>query len=225
MNGTRKDFDFTRLLRVGLLGRICKSKGHHVLIEAASYLKNSTADQFQFRLIGDALNPLELSAVQKQISQLGIGSMIEFRGYRSDIAAELAELDVLAIPSIAEPFGRILCESAEAEVPVVVANSGGLGELSRRFDVGVRFEGGNSQDLARQLQSIRSDYLSVSDAFKTAARRLLNSLNLPDYVKTMDNLLVGAEKGKPVSLEWLGNEIEKNLPREPISASAFLSQS
>ncbi|HEY3854628.1 MAG TPA: glycosyltransferase [Verrucomicrobiae bacterium] len=204
----RQPFDSSRPLRVGLLGRICPSKGHHLLVEAANKLKKQALGQFQFRFIGDALNLDELSSIKGLIARLDVEDAIEFRGYRSDIAAELANLDVLAVPSIAEPFGRILCEAAEASLPVLVSDSGGLGELSWRFDVGLRFRGGDSEDLARQLQSIRSDYSEIESRFKPAAQRLLSALNLSDYIARIEELLNTAAAGKSTSIEWLGSAEE-----------------
>lgn len=219
----RQPFDSARPLRVGLLGRICRSKGHHLLVEAAGCLTKCAPGQYVFRLIGDALDQEELSDLKALVERLGVSDMIEFRGYRSDIAAELASLDVLAIPSLAEPFGRILSEASEARVLVLVADSGGLGELSHRFGAGVRFRGGDVEDFVFQLQTIRANYARFDSDFKEAAQRLLAALNLSDYVDAIEGLIVKAAACEPTSFEWLGRTPQLKpliLPQRGISARA-----
>jgi glycosyltransferase involved in cell wall biosynthesis len=209
LNGERRQsLDPARPLQAGLLGRICRNKGHELLVQAAGQLKMLGPMQFQFRFIGDAIDLAEMSSLRAMITQLNVGTAIEFRGYRRDISAELAALDLLVIPSVAEPFGRILCEAAEARVPVLLSDSGGLGELSRRFGMGVRFEGGSVDELVRHLRFVRDNYQTVASDFGMGAKRLLDALNLTDYLSVMEQLLVNSAARKPVSLQWLGGTIQ-----------------
>jgi glycosyltransferase involved in cell wall biosynthesis len=138
------------------------------------------------------------------IDNAGISDLIELRGYREDIAKELAELDLLIIPSLAEPFGRILCEAAEAQVPVLLANSGGLGELSRRFEVGVRFEANNVDDLLRQLNHMVGNREKVRQDFEMSATRLLNALNMESYIRIIEDIIRDSAFGRPTAVSWFG---------------------
>ena len=88
---------------------------------------------------------------QKTIKDSGLSAKFEFRGYRTDVEMELSRLDLLVIPSIAEPLGRVLFDAAEFGVPVVLSDGGGLGEIGKRFDIGVRFESGNPDALAEAI--------------------------------------------------------------------------
>lgn len=120
----------------------------------------------------------------------------------------MAQIDLLVIPSAAEPFGRILCEAAEAGVPVLLADSGGLGELSHRFGVGVRFNPGDVVDFIRRLHDVRRDYHRTRVEFLSGAQRLLTALDMDTYLSVMENLIRRAAAGECTSQRWLGRSQE-----------------
>ncbi|MFA5190449.1 MAG: glycosyltransferase [Verrucomicrobiia bacterium] len=195
---------------VGLLGRICRGKGHDLIVEAAGRLKQSGVNRFRFRFIGHATEPEEQRLIEELVAQHNVRDSIEFLGHREDVGAELAALDLLAIPSVvAEGFGRILCEAAEAQVPVLLADFGGLGELSRRFDVGRRFETKQVDDFLRQLLFIADHYDEVRRSFLAGAERLLGALDMREYIGVMSQLITHAATGRAVSLEWLGKGVSR----------------
>ena len=108
-----------------MLGRVCEGKGHYFIVEAARLLKQANLRRFHFRFVGDAATPAEGLRIKTLVKRHRLTEWIEFRGYRDDVAAEFAATHLLAIPSFAEPFGRIFCEAAEAQVPVILADAGG----------------------------------------------------------------------------------------------------
>jgi glycosyltransferase involved in cell wall biosynthesis len=67
---------------------------------------------------------------------LGIGDRILFPGFRSPPERNIAALDVLAIPALAEPFGRTVVESLLLGVPCVATDDAGHGEILRRWGGG-----------------------------------------------------------------------------------------
>jgi glycosyltransferase involved in cell wall biosynthesis len=146
----------------------------------------------------------EWPAWANMIRQTGLEGILVPRGYRQDIKPELAELDLLLIPSQGEAFGRILCEAAEAGVPVLLADSGGLGELSHRFAIGERHLAGDAADLARQLLAIRKDYAAVAARFQAGAQRLLSALDYDAYIDVVSSLIRAAAEGRMVSTQWYG---------------------
>lgn len=195
-------------LQIGLLGRICENKGHYLLLEIARRLKQANSCAFHFRFIGDAASAAELKRIQDLVTAQGLDDLIEFRGYRTDIRAELATLDLLAIPSLAEPLGRILFEAAEARLPVLVSDGGGLGEVARHFRVGCLFRSGSADDFLDKLNQVHARYESVAQEFAKAAERMLAALDLGEYVGVMEQLLTGAAARQAVSFTWLGAALE-----------------
>jgi glycosyltransferase involved in cell wall biosynthesis len=197
---------------VGLLARIGGTKGHDLVIEAAGRLRRSGDARFHFRFIGDAPDPCERQRVATLIDRHGCADRIEFRGYRENIGAELAALNLLIIPSVAEPFGRILCEAAEAQVPVLLADSGGLGELSHRFRIGLRFTAGNVDHFIEQLQTAERGYAGLRRDFQAGAERLLTALDFSEYIHVMAALIRRAAAGGPVSVTWHGLSAPEGRP-------------
>lgn len=59
-------------------------------------------------------------------AQLGVDDRLELRGHRTDVAAELAQIDVVvAYSRTPEPFGQVVVDALTAGRPVVAAAEGG----------------------------------------------------------------------------------------------------
>jgi len=191
--------------RAGILGRICAMKGHHVVVEALELLRARMPGlRWEVRFIGDTLTPEEWPPWMERIRQAGLGSVVVPRGYCQDIKGELAELDLLLIPSQGEAFGRILCEAAEASVPVLLADSGGLGELSHRFEIGERHAPGDAADLARQMIAIRANYGRVVERFNVGSQHLLGALDYDAYLAVIASAIRSVADWNRRSLRWYG---------------------
>jgi glycosyltransferase involved in cell wall biosynthesis len=63
--------------------------------------------------------------------RLGLDDAVLFLGERLDVAALLAAVDVLLVPSWYEPFGRVAIEAMMMELPVVATSIGGTKEVVR----------------------------------------------------------------------------------------------
>ncbi len=189
---------------VGILGRIAVSKGHYLLMEAAkSLVANNTVQKFV--VIGDGLTAADTRQFMDAVREAGLSSFFEFRGYQSDIAAELSRLHILVIPSIAEPLGRVILDAAEFGVPCVVSDAGGLGELSERFEVGQRFRSGDSEDLVKQITHAFDSYDRFASACQSTAPAMLQRLSLGDYLAAIREILLKAAAGQPCCVEWFGS--------------------
>jgi glycosyltransferase involved in cell wall biosynthesis len=189
---------------VGLLGRICESKGHYLVIEVARRMKAAGLPPIHFRFVGEAPTGEERAKVRGLVESAGLTDWIDFRGYQANLAEEFGAKDILVVPSQAEPFGRVFCEAAEAGVPVLLADSGGLGELSRRFQCGERFQAGDVDDFVIQLTRMAADPGQCRHEFQPGAARMLSSLDMTKYLAVMKDLIHRSAQGLPVSVTWLG---------------------
>lgn len=200
----RKDIDPFKLV---LLGRISESKGHFLLIEAISNLRIRRPDiQIEVYFVGNAPNKEIEAEIRLKISDHKLDQVFIFRGFQKDIKNELSDKNLMVIPSLQEPFGRIFCETAEAQLPCVVSDSGGLGELSKRFDLGTLFESQNFKSLSEQIEYCYDNYDIISADFKKKAHNFLNRLNKQEYIVAIDEILSSALSGEDVSINWLGND-------------------
>ncbi len=139
-------------LRVGFVGAAIPSKGVHVLADA-------------FRRLSDPRLSLEIHGPfvpyhgdvgyeSRVRALLGPGADGVLRGpfEHGRVAAVLAGLDVLVVPSIWEENAPLVVDEARsAGLPLVVSDHGGLAEQVREGVDGLRFRPGDAADLARVL--------------------------------------------------------------------------
>jgi glycosyltransferase involved in cell wall biosynthesis len=106
---------------IGFLGRLDPPKGIEDLLRAASGLTASVA------VVGApwAGDDAYVSSLQALAEEQAPGR-VHFAGALPDPWQALAGMDVLAVPSRMEPFGRVAAEAQLAGVPVVAADAGGL---------------------------------------------------------------------------------------------------
>ncbi|MFV9483994.1 glycosyltransferase [Christiangramia sp. ASW11-125] len=185
-----------------LLGRISKSKGHFLLIEAAKNLKDYP---FKFYIVGNAPSAEIEKDFINRIEKADLQSMFVLRGFQTNIQKELENMHMMVIPSIQEPFGRIFCEAAEAGIPSLVSNSGGLGELSKHFGLGQRFTAEDANDLSDKLIMMYNTYESITGEYKDRAEIMLQRLKMESYIDKMEQLLKSTAHGKEVSINWFGD--------------------
>ncbi len=143
---------------IGVVGRLAQWKGQHVFLDAFAEALRGT--DVRGRIIGSALfgEGAYARELAERAERLGISGQVEFRGFREDVWAELAELDVLVHCSVApEPFGQVVLEGMAAGVPVIAANAGGPAELITSGVDGILTAPGDAHALARSLQSLVDD--------------------------------------------------------------------
>lgn len=148
----------TDTLIVGMVGRLTPWKGQHVFLEAfAGALAGTGA---RGRLIGSAMFEEEAyeQQLRDQCESLGIADQIEFRGFRDDVEAELAELDILVHCSTSpEPFGQVVVEGMAAQLPVIAADEGGPAEIIQDEVDGLLVPARRPDLLARALVRLAGD--------------------------------------------------------------------
>ncbi|MBN5366010.1 glycosyltransferase [Serratia marcescens] len=103
------------------VGRLVEQKDYPTLIAAFGKLSDS-----QLLIAGQG--PL-LEALQRQVEQAGLEKRIEFLGVRNDIEQLYRQVDGFVLSSEWEGYGLVVAEAMASELPVVVTNSGGPGEI------------------------------------------------------------------------------------------------
>jgi len=67
--------------------------------------------------------------LDKLAGRLGIKEKVIFTGFREDLPQVMAAMDIIVVPSAAEPFGRVIVEAMACGRPVIATNSGGAPEI------------------------------------------------------------------------------------------------
>ncbi|MEM9491035.1 MAG: glycosyltransferase family 4 protein [Myxococcota bacterium] len=158
--------------RVLFLGRLVPIKGADVLLAAAIELRSYLDRELCITIAGDGPQRAELRRQAAQIDNCAI----EFAGeVDTDVRDRLlAGADVIAIPSMYTKGGRsegaplTAIEAMAAQVPVVAARSGGLGELP--VGVATIVAPGDPSALARAMARVLCDRPYRDDLITRAAR-------------------------------------------------------
>ena len=175
-------------LRVGFVGTLEPRKGVIDLIRAAdSFLGRHP--EATLTLIGGP-PPRDEGGYAAQLREAA-GSVtghdrIVFRGHVPNAASEIARLDLLVIPSHAEPMASVTGEAAAAGVPVVATSAGGLPEGVR--DGGLIVPPGDPAALAGAINSL----LESPDRRRELGRRALAGSSRFDperFAEAIDTLL------------------------------------
>ncbi len=137
--------------RIGIVGRISPEKGHLVLFDAARRLALEGHD---IAVIVAGASQFGSGEYESQVRRASAGLNVRFTGWRDDVGSVLAECDLLALPSTAEPgLPRVLLEAFSSGVPVVASPTGGIPEAIRDNETGFLATGATAPEFAARLRS------------------------------------------------------------------------
>jgi glycosyltransferase involved in cell wall biosynthesis len=120
---------------VGTSGNFTPRKRPDFFIDAAAVVAAADASA-RFVLFGHDRDG-SAQRLQARAGELGIADRVALAGFRSPPERNLAGLDVLAVPALAEPFGRTLVEALMLDVPYVATDDAGHGEIARTWGGGL----------------------------------------------------------------------------------------
>jgi glycosyltransferase involved in cell wall biosynthesis len=103
------------------VGRLARSKGNHVLLEALAGLGPAPPARVVFVGEGEEAAPLAAQA-----RSLGLEGRVDFMGFRDDVYAFVAAADAVASPSLKEGLPLVLLEAMAAGKPVVATAVGAV---------------------------------------------------------------------------------------------------
>ncbi|HXD55047.1 MAG TPA: glycosyltransferase family 4 protein [Solirubrobacteraceae bacterium] len=161
-----------RRRRVVFSGRVVAPKGVDVLLRAMRGL------DAELVVCGDGWR---LQEMRELGDRLGLGTRARFTGWLAppDLARELAEASIVAIPSVwPEPFGLAGIEAFEAGRPVVASLTGGVGDWLQDGVNGLAVPPGDEAALASALGALLDDPARQA-AMGAAGGELARSLYTP----------------------------------------------
>ncbi|GBF34473.1 glycogen branching enzyme [Desulfocucumis palustris] len=128
------------------LGRLVPEKGLQILLEAFPLILREIPEAC---LLVAGRGPYEEELKQKA-RDLGIDHRVKFVGFVDDTGRNriLAGADLAVFPSIYEPFGIVALEAMAAGVPMIVSDTGGLGEIIEHGVEGYKVPPGRADLLA-----------------------------------------------------------------------------
>ena len=142
-------------LNLGVVGRITARKQQHVAVDAVALLAAEGVDAHLW-MIGDA-SPIDGGRYARDVAQrvrdYDLADRVTFTGFVDNVYEWLAGLDIVLMPSIAEPLARTVYEAQAMGAAVIAADDAGNAELITHQVNGLLFAPGDARDLAEQIKT------------------------------------------------------------------------
>ena len=146
-------------LTIGIVGQIGHRKGHIFLLEALREMVERFPELMLW-IVGtepDHSTEAYTERLLRSVERWKLQGHVKFWGFRPDIPEILAQLDVLVLPSLQEPFGKIVIEAMAVGVAVVASKVGGVPEIVLDGESGLLAPPADAVGLREALMTLLSD--------------------------------------------------------------------
>ena len=154
---------------LGILGRLDRQKGQHLVIEALHLLQKQGED-LCLLIMGESTLHEGKSYIEELktiVEEYGMQNSVVFQGYKEDVSLFYAAIDLFILGSYSETYGMVTIESMIHGVPVIGSNAGGTPELLHQETYGWLYKPEDKEDLARKIKEV----LAEPDQMKQKTRQ------------------------------------------------------
>jgi glycosyltransferase involved in cell wall biosynthesis len=195
---------------VGTVGRIAPQKDPETFVRAASLITRRVPAAC-FVVVGDG--PM-MEATRDLAAQLGVLDRMHFTGWRDDATEVLKLFDVFMMPSRYEGSPFTLFEAAAAGVPIVAADSPGVGGLIENGTTGLVVPQGNAHAFADAIVSLHDDGELAHRIAKSALREIAQRHSREVMLRSWGDLYRGCAV-TPAAPDVLRHETDPVPRRSP----------
>lgn len=135
----------------GTVGRLQAVKDQLTLVRAFAQLQlNHAAEATRARLVIVGDGP-QLSPLQQEIQQAGLGDKVWLAGSRDDIPELMRSMNVFVLPSLSEGISNTILEAMACGLPVIATQVGGNPELIIAGETGSLVPAADYQQLTQEM--------------------------------------------------------------------------
>jgi glycosyltransferase involved in cell wall biosynthesis len=176
--------------RIGLIGRVALEKGQTDFLRAAPSVLRRLPNA-RFVICGAPL--FSPPAYLEEVRQLANGLPADLLGWRDDVGAVLADLDLLIVPSnYLEATTRVIMEAYSAGVPVTAYANGGIPEVVENGVTGFLVPECTPEALAEKIVAVTG--LDLPAVAQHARAEWEKKFNVERYRTQMLDLIASAAK-------------------------------
>ncbi len=175
-------------LRVGFSGRFSSEKDPLGFLDIAAM----TRSRKDIRYVMTGAGPL-LDTVRDRILALGLSGTVELLGVVEDVAAHLAGLDLLLLPSRLDGRPVVVLEALAAGVPVVASGVGGLPALLQQDVTGALCRPGHPEDFATHVLRLADDRALLRRMSAAARSYAVENLDVSTMCRAYERVVLGDE--------------------------------
>ena len=174
---------------IGTVSRITPLKGIEDGIRAFAILRKQLPE-LRYLIVGDGDG---LKACQDLATELGLNDAVTFLGYRKDVQACLAAMDLFLFPSHKEAMGIALVEAMAAGLPCVATQVGGIPEVVT-CETGLLVKPNDPERLAEAILTLianKPKMLEFSEAAKKRSRDLFSLTAMESSTDSVYRRVIG----------------------------------
>jgi glycosyltransferase involved in cell wall biosynthesis len=169
---------------LGSVGALLPDKGHEFLIRAMTQLRHDFPGG-KLLLVGNGPLRPHLEALAKE---LGVGDMVVFSGFITEIEAVYPALDVFLFPSSFEGLGTALLSAMSHGVPSVAFDCCAFGEIIETGKNGILVEKGSLEALTGAAKQILLDRHFALELSRGARQRIHENFSSERMIAQMSNV-------------------------------------
>jgi glycosyltransferase involved in cell wall biosynthesis len=182
-------------------GRLDPMKGHRYLIDALTAMRDRLANVCVL-VCGDGALRGEL---EQQVGNAGLGAVVRFLGWRSDLPTVLHAADCTVLASVAsENLSVAVLESLMAGTPAIVTSVGGMPEAIRDGETGLVVPPVDSDSMARALSKMVAEPTRARQMGETARqdahKRFTRDRMMNEYTKVFADVLGSRRSSRSTTL-------------------------
>jgi len=172
-------------LVVGAVGRLVWQKSHVDFLRAGGLLREEFPEA-RFLLVGEGKEEKRLRAEAKT---LGIEDRVIFTGYRRDVPALMAAMDIFVLPSRQENMPQVLLEAMAMARPVVSTATIGVREVLEDSRSGFVVPKRDVEALADRVRTLAGNAELRKTMGDRARARILDNFTRDDMLDRVEDLV------------------------------------
>ncbi|GAB4546792.1 MAG: glycosyltransferase [Anaerolineae bacterium] len=181
---------------VGYVGRLTAVKNPSLFVEAAARVARQLP-QTRFVFVGDGeLRP----ALEQQVAGLGLAQQFVFAGWRMDMPAVYADLDLLALTSLNEGTPVTVIEALAAGTPVVATAVGGVSDVVTDQETGILVPSGDVEAMAQAIVQLLREPVRAQALARSGQQHVLRRFDLKRLASDMESLYIALLEEKDIRL-------------------------
>jgi glycosyltransferase involved in cell wall biosynthesis len=175
------------------------SKGLHTLLEALALLKERGC-WVEVMIAGGVFQPTYVAHLKQFLDVRNLSGQVQWLGSlsRRQLARMFRLHHVCVFPSLyPEAFGIVAAEAMASGLALISSGVGGAGELFDHGITGLRFEPGNAESLAHELQVLVEQPQLLRSLQLCGVTRVRESFSVQLAAQQLESLWAKARFGHP----------------------------
>jgi glycosyltransferase involved in cell wall biosynthesis len=175
---------------LGVIGQLGQRKGHLYLLKALQDLVR-TFPNIMLWIVGkepEQSRERYTEHLYRYVEQANLERYVKFWGFQEDIPAILARLDILLLPSLQEPFGKIVIEAMAMGKPVIASKVGGVPEIVVNGETGILVPPKDAEALRHALDLLIHKKEKRIQMGRAGQKRVQHVFNIQNTVRQTEQI-------------------------------------